>query len=209
MGRRLGAGETIAVSLVGSGALVAIPLTLVTLVASGVSIASSAVLRVNDLAIAPGGEYPPVLTGSDAVVDAGFETAWAEVANLPAGVRWLLWTEGALPALTGLVIAIATLWLARALLRGSPFTRALPGVLVAVAIVVIVGGLSSQVIGALARAETVLFLGPAEEMTGPGGFTGFWFALDFGPIGWGVGIALVAAAFRIGTRLQRETAGLV
>ena len=200
--------ETVAVSVIGSGALLAIPLSLYGLIASGVQLANAAAVRVNGIAVS-GGEYPPILRASDAPVDAGYETAWIEVANLPAGARWLLWGEQALTTLIGLTIAVAVAWLALALLRGRPFTRTFPWVLAIVAIAIMVGGIGSQFVGALARSETVAFLGDPQVITGAGGFSAFSFALDLGPIGWGLGIGLVAGAFQIGTRLQRETAGLV
>lgn len=208
-GGPLSLGETVAVSVVGSGALIAIPASIYGLITSGVRLATATSVRVDGLTLNPGGEYPPILRTSDAPVDAGYESVWVEVANLPSDVRWMLWGEQALPTLIALTIAVAVVWLALALLRGRPFTKTFPWVLAAVAIVIMVGGIGSQFTAALARAQTVLFLGPPEQMTGPGGLSGFWFALDFGPIGWGLGIALVAAAFQIGTRLQRETAGLV
>ncbi|MFL2001045.1 hypothetical protein [Microbacterium sp. A1-JK] len=201
--------ESVATWIVGGGALVAGVLSIIAFVASALHIFRATAVRVNGVPLAAGGEYPPVLGSSDAPVDGGFETAWVEVANLPAGVRGLLWAETALPILTALAISAAIVWLAAALLRGRPFTRLFPGALAVLAGVIMVAGMASQLVGAIARAETVLFLGPADQMTGPGGFAGFWFPLDFSPIGWGLGIGLVASAFQIGTRLQRETAGLV
>ena len=38
---------------------------------------------------------------------------------------------------------------------------------------------------------------------------GFMLNLDAAPVGWAFGLALVAGAFQIGTRLQRETDLLV
>ena len=201
--------DKVGASIVGGGAVVAILLSLISLIGSAVHLFGATVVRVNGLPLADGGEYPPVLVSSDAPVDGGFETAWVEVVNLPAGVRVLLWAETALPILIALTLAAALVWLALSLVRGRPFTRFFPWALVVVASVIMAAGMGAQFVGAVARAETVMFLGPAEQMTGPGGFAGFWFALDFGPIGWGLGIGLVAAAFQIGTRLQRETAGLV
>lgn len=204
----LSLAETVAVSIVGSGGLIGIPLSLYSLVASAVHLTNAAVVRVTGIPFSSG-EYPPILAGSDAPVDAGYESVWIEVANLPSGARWLLWGEQALPTFTGLAIAVAVAWLALALLRGRPFTRAFPWVLAAVAIVVMVAGVASQLVGAIARAETVAFLGDPRVFTDEGGFAAFSLSLDLGPIGWGLGIALVAAAFSIGTRLQRETRGLV
>lgn len=204
----LSTAEKVVVSLVGSGALLGIPSSLLFLVTSGVGFANDTVVRVPGIPVGDS-EYPAVLLGSDAPVDAGYESAWIDVANLPSEVRWLLWAEGALPTLAGFFSAIAILWLALALLRGSPFTRAFPWVLGVVAVAVIAAGLGSQLIAAIARAETIAFLGPPEVITGPGGFPAFKLGLDLGPVGWGLGIVLVAAAFSIGTRLQRDTRGLV
>lgn len=206
-GMPLKRGETMVVSLVGAGALLGIPAALYGMVATGGFLASETSVRVEGLAMS--GEYPAVLAASDAPVDAGYESAWVDVANLPGNIRFLLWVEGALPLLTGLVISVAVAWLAMALLRGSPFTRAFPAVLGLVSVVVVGAGIGAQIVGSVARGETVAFLGPPEFLTGPGGFLIYSSVVDLGPVGWGLGIALVAAAFSIGTRLQRDTRGLV
>jgi hypothetical protein len=207
--------EKVLVSIIGSGALLAVPFSVLGLITSGINLATAPSVRVDGIALG-NSNYPPFLVASDAPVDAGYESAWVDVANLPVGVRWLLWTEQALPIVLALVIAVAVGWLALSLLRGTPFTRAFPAVLGVVAIAVIGTGLGTQLFGGIARAETVAFLGPARDITagddgsGPReGFVAFSVALDLGPIGWGFGIILVAAAFAIGTRLQRETRGLV
>lgn len=207
-GIALGRGEKAVVSLIGAGGLVAVPLSVIGLITSAVAIATPPAVRVSGIPLA-GGEYPPFLVASDAPVDAGYESAWVEVANLPGGVRALLWTADALPLLAGLVIGVGVAWLAIALLRGAPFARALPIVLGIVAIAVIAAGLGRQVLEAIARGETVAFLGAPQDITGPGGFAAFSLGLDLGPLGWGLGIALLAAAFSIGTRMQRDSAGLV
>lgn len=214
--RSLTRAERAVTSLIGAGAVATVPLAIYGSIAAAITLMSPPSVRVSGIEIA-NSTYPPFLAASDAPVDAGYESAWVEVANLPAVVRWLLWTEQSLlPNILAVVIAVAVAWLAWALLRGAPFARALPAVLGVVAVAVIGAGLGTQVIGAIARAETVTFLGPLQEITahddgaGPEeGFMAFGLALDFGPIGWGLGIALVAAAFSIGTRLQRETRGLV
>lgn len=199
--------ESAVIALVGAGGIVAVPLSVFALAASAIAISTARSVFVSD--VATGGVYPEALYNSDAPVDASYANAWIDVANLPGGIRFLLWAEGALPTLAALVIGLAVAWLAFALLRGRPFTRALPVVLGVVAIVVVGAGLGTQVLGAIARAETVAFLGPPELITGPGGFAAFSLSLDLAPLGWGLGIALVAAAFDIGTRLQKDAEGLV
>lgn len=201
--------ERVIVAIVGIGAVVAAPLALWTLIASGIHLATAPSVRVAGIEVTNSG-YPPFLSRSDAPVDAGYESVWVEVANLPAGARWLLWAETALPALLALAIAVAIGWLALALLRGTPFTRAFPSVLGVVAIGVIAAGMGSHVAGALARAETVAYLGVAEPSGAAQEGAAFFSAtLDLAPLAWGLGIALVAAAFAVGTRLQRDVRGLV
>lgn len=41
------------------------------------------------------------------------------------------------------------------------------------------------------------------------GLMGWMLNLDLAPVGWALGLALVAAAFELGHRLQRDTEGLV
>jgi hypothetical protein len=205
-------GERWAVSLVGAGALAVIPLSVWGVIGSAVFHSNAVSTRVDGLALS-GGAYPPFLAASDAPVDAGYESAWVDVANLPPFPRVLLWLEEALPSLASLVIAIAVMWLALALLRGAPFVRAFPFALGVVALVIVGAGLGAQVAGNAARAQTVAFLDPSGLFTDGRGSTEalspFYRFVDLGPVGWGLGIALVAAAFSIGTRLQRDTRGLV
>ena len=201
--------EKVFVAIIGGGALLSIPAAAWALVASAVALTTEASVRVAGVHVV-NSAYPPFLAASDAPVDAGYETAWVEVANLPGGARWLLWIEAALPMLLALGIAIAVALLAFALLRGAPFARGLPAMLGVVAIAVVASGLGTQVVGAIARAETVAFLGVGKPVGDPAeGLAVFSATLDPSPFAWGLGIGLVAAAFSIGTRLQRDTRGLV
>jgi hypothetical protein len=211
----LSRAERSVVAIVGGGALLAVPLSVFSLVASAVRFGTEPVLRVEGLPLGVATE-PRFLEDVPAVRSAAYESAWIEVAGLPAGPRWMLWAEAALPMVPALILGIGIAWLALALLRGAPFARALPIALGVAAIVIVGAGLGTQVAGAIARGEVVAFLGPAETITahddGSGpmeGFLAFGLSLDLSPIGWGLGIALVSAAFAIGSRLQRDTKGLV
>jgi len=73
----------------------------------------------------------------------------------------------------------------------------------------------SQLAGALARSSVIEYLGEkqlvGDNPTAPAYdvLSYFWLQLDLAPVGWAFGLALVAAAFQIGARLQREAELLV
>jgi hypothetical protein len=211
---RLTRFESYATSFVGAGAMIAALLSALSLVSNAVVTFTYDPSIVTDMPYDSGELSPPVLDGSDTVTASGFSSAWIEVAGLPVASRWLFYIELALPALATFAICAAVWWLALALLRERPFTRALPNLLGLAAISIMVGGMGSQLAGAFARTSVVEYLG-AEQLTGhdggaaPGGFSYLSLNLDASPIGWALSLALVAAAFQIGARLQRETDLLV
>lgn len=165
-------------------------------------------LRLGNASVPSFTEKSALITG------AGYESVWLEVENPPLETRWLLFLEAAVPTLTVLVIATAVAWLALALLRGRPFARSLPVFIGATAIVVLVGNLATQIVAGAARASVIEYLDPrtitAGDMgDGPYEGLGMVLNLDLSPVGWAFGLALVALAFHVGTRLQRDTEGLV
>lgn len=202
------------VGLVSTGAILVAAGSIYTLTATVVGAMSSGDVTVRgfDLVNATAPEFA---ARSDAVVDASYETAALTMTGLPSGARWLLATEYALPAIAALTIGIAVAWLGILLLRGRPFVRSLPHVIGVAAVAVMISGIGSQVAASAARAAVVEFLGAAEITggdRGDGPYEGLmaWnLGLDLSPLGWALGLALVAAAFQIGTRLQRDTEGLV
>jgi len=125
----------------------------------------------------------------------------------PSVTGWLLAGE-LLPIVLALTMCASAIWLATGLLNGRPFTRRFPLALVFVAAAVMVCGIGSQFAGAVARAEAAIVLREATPQIDPL-FVAFSIALDLAPFGWGLLLGLLAGAFQIGTRLQRETELLV
>ncbi|KAF2415146.1 hypothetical protein B1729_01290 [Microbacterium sp. B35-04] len=197
-------GEGFALGLIATGAISVAVAALVAVVRGAVEIFGSAptvrmlVTRgdVSDLA-----GVPEISAASYASADVTFT-------ELPGAVGWMLWLELALPALATIGVCIVAWWLGVSLMRARPFRRAMSTAIGVVAVLVVVGGVLSQVLGAFGRALLVDDLAATSpEVVDV--FGTFIMELDLAPVGWGFALALVAGAFEIGTRLQRETEGLV
>ena len=142
------------------------------------------------------------------VAAATFASADVTFTSLPVGVSWMLLLELALPALATIGVCIVAWWLGVSLMRARPFRPAMSNAIGVVAVLVVVGGVLGQVLGAFGRAMLVEDL----AATSPDVTDVFWtflVELNLAPVGWGFALALVAGAFAIGARLQRETEGLV
>jgi len=148
------------------------------------------------------------LSSTGGIVRAEYVVADVTVESLPAGIRWMLLLEVALPALATIGVCVVAYWLGISLLRSRPFGRTMPTALATVACLVILGGAGGQVLGAIARSATVEHLAASGAATREV-FPAFLLDLDLSPLGWGFALALIAGAFSIGQRLQRETEGLV
>ncbi|MBD3941390.1 hypothetical protein IF188_06725 [Microbacterium sp. NEAU-LLC] len=190
------------------------------LIATGaVSVAIAALVAIVQRAISVFGDDPTVpmpVTGGDVealdgvadVTAAVYTSADVTFASLPTGVSWLLLLEGALPALATIGVCAIAWWLGVSLIRGRPFRASMPAAIGTVACLVIAGGLFGQFAGAWGRAMLVEHLAATDDAVTDVFFL-FMLPLDLAPIGWGFALALVATAFQLGTRLQRETEGLV
>lgn len=190
------------------------------LIATGaVSIAAAAVVAVIKGAFDVFGadavvRMPLVRTdGSDLDVIEGVHSATAASADvtfeaLTAGARWMLLLEGALPALATIGVCAVAWWLGVSLIRSRPFRATMSTTIGIAACLVVAGGLFGQLAGAIGRAMIVDSLASADPAIYET-FPAFRLDLDLAPLGWGFALALIAMAFAAGTRLQRETEGLV
>jgi hypothetical protein len=142
------------------------------------------------------------------VLASSYSAASVTVGGLPAGARWLLVLEGALPALATVGVCAVAWWLGVSLIRARPFRRSMSTAIGVAAILVLAAGLLGQLSGALGRSIAVDHLAAGD----PGVHKILWpFLAEIGlaPVGWGFALALIATAFQLGSRLQKDTEGLV
>lgn len=158
---------------------------------------------------------------SAARVSGGFTSAELSIAGLSAGAR-VLWavSQGLawlLPAAIAGLLAVAC----HQLRAGRAFAPVVARMAMITAVVVAVGGVAMQVTGdiagSMAAAETLRWTS-AEYLDVPGiedalqawwPQPGFGVTFPFWPLAAGLGFAALAAVLRFGSRLQRDTEGLV
>ncbi|SDQ48543.1 hypothetical protein [Microbacterium sp. cf332] len=154
------------------------------------------------------------------VAGGGFSVAEVDVAGISPLARGL-WTTGQalwslIPAAVAALIAVACFQL----LAGRAFDRIIVRMTMATAVIVAAGGTAAQLLsdisGSMASRE--LFERVSAHWTDIPGIEdplAWWpsatldITLPFWPIAAGLGLAALAAVFRYGSRLQRDTQGLV
>lgn len=201
---RVSLGDGFALGLIATGAISIAVAALVAVVKTAVDLfGGGATVRMP----LTGGEIP-ALRGVEAVSSSAYAAGDVTFATLPTGASWLLLLEMALPALSTIGVCVVAWWLGVSLMRSRPFRPSMTAALVVVACLVIVGGVVGQVCGAFGRALLAEDLAAADPAAADV-FPVFLLELDLTPVGWGFALALVAGAFAIGARLERDTAGLV
>lgn len=149
-------------------------------------------------------EATAVLATDPAVSAAHYDTVTLTAESLSLSPRLLLAISDGLAVLGPIALCIVVAWLCIRLFVGRPFGTAATWGIGAAAIAVMLGGLLSQAVRANAFSEVTYELGLEAA-----GLPSFEMSIDLAPLGWGFALAVVAGAFEIGQRLQRDTEGLV
>ena len=196
------------------GALVFAVVGLVATVLQSVQLIGDKSVEVGGLDLV-NAQTPAFASGSAAIVSAHYDTATLTVTGLPNGVRWLLVSHTAVESVLGIGLCVIVFILGMRLLSKRPFTRTATGALMAASILVVVVGVFAPFLGAISDAEVVKFLGDGVtggQDAGAGtaeGLSFFVMYFDPAPIGWGFALAIIASAFQLGQRMQRDTDGLI
>ena len=164
-----------------------------------------------------------ILSGPTAqVTSGGFTSAEVYVSGLDTAARAWLAGSSLLQGATIIMIAMVVVTLSSTILRNDPFQPAVARGIRLVGITVIVGGLAWQAcsgVGESLASKQVLQLGSTElknvaSWDNINMIVGFpqpapHIQVDLWPIGVGLVMLVLAAAFRYGERLRRDTDGLV
>lgn len=164
-----------------------------------------------------------IISGPTAqVTSGGFTSAEVYVSGLDMAARAWLAGSSLLQGATIIMIAIVVVTLSSTILRNDPFQPAVTRGIRLVGITVIVGGLAWQAcsgVGESLASKQVLQLGSTELKDSASWdnnvpIIGFpqpspHIQVDLWPIGVGLVMLVLAAAFRYGERLRRDTDGLV
>ena len=145
---------------------------------------------------------PADLGDSSAIVSATYHYVTLVVADLPDSARAALIAATVLSSLLTVGICAAVVWLCLRVFVGRPFVRSATTGISVVAILVLLAGLGGPFLRGIANTEAV-------AIAGYDGLALLLFDVDLAPLGWAFALIVVAAAFEIGQRLQRETEGLV
>ncbi|KDA06929.1 hypothetical protein DC31_07780 [Microbacterium sp. CH12i] len=143
-----------------------------------------------------------VAAASPQVSSAYFESLTLTASGLGGSVRGLLITAAILSALVAIGVCAVVAWLCLRVFIGRPFVRSATWGIGIASILVVAGGLGGLLFNTIANAEIAETLGLSDA-----GLPVFLAVLDFTPLGWGLALAVVAGAFEIGQRMQRDTEG--
>ena len=152
-----------------------------------------------------GTSVPGVPTEGDPSIRFGvFPTADLLVTGLSDGTRALLAVGEGIGVLVTVVVSAAIFWLFLSLARARPFAPSLHRLTLVAGATFALGSMLGQGIAGFGRMNAAAEVNPVADNLFSVGFT-----LDLAPIVIGFAIMALAFVFRAGTRLQRETEGLI
>lgn len=147
---------------------------------------------------------PEAARGPATIVSGTFDSATVVVDGLDFGSR--AWLAGGIlvTALMYLAVAATIVFVCEGLFRGRPFARPMTWVLATSSVILVGGGLIGTGLTTAAKFTIAaqLNVDPTHSVFPMAG------AVDFAPLLVGLGLAVIAAAFELGERLQRETVRL-
>ncbi|TQJ30659.1 hypothetical protein [Microbacterium sp. SLBN-146] len=134
----------------------------------------------------------------------------ASIVGLPFGTRALLATGQFIGALLIATPAAAIGVICFQLLRGAAFARVTSRTLLVTAIVILVGGIAGDLATGVGRGLAALEVFPSSaDPDATGAVATYNLTVQMWPFGAALALAALAAVFRYGARLERDTAGLV
>jgi len=195
------------------GALLVGIVNLIVLTFQTTHVLTANVLGVTGLPIS-NAQSPEFVDGVAAVSDARYDSVTLTLEGLPIELRWLMVSDTAVSAMLGIGLSVIVFVLGTQLLKQRPFARAATRSTLAAAVLVMATGMFSPFLHAISNAEVVKFLGDGVVANHDNGFNEeglilFGILVDLSPLAWGLALAVVAAAFEFGERLQRDSDGLI
>ncbi|MET0296513.1 MAG: hypothetical protein ABW024_03865 [Microbacterium sp.] len=139
-----------------------------------------------------------------ALASATFESSWVVATGLSGGARWLLGLGTAFGALTAAATVGAVVYFLLLLMWKRPFHRSLIVATQIAGAALLIGSMLSAGLGGLGRMITATELNPIADDVFIVGFS-----FEPGVLLAGVAVLALSFVFERGTRLQRDTAGLV
>lgn len=144
---------------------------------------------------------PADVGGSAAVVSAEYDTVALVVEGLSDTARGALIAATVLASLLTIGICVVLVWLCLRVFVGKPFVRSATWGIAGVAILGLLAGLAAPFLRGIASTEAVAQVGADDAL--------LIAELNLAPLGWAFALIVVAGAFEIGQRLQRDTEALV
>ncbi len=146
----------------------------------------------------------PADPGTAQIVEGTFTEANVTISNLAGAPVGLLIAGHIATILTSVIIATAVILLCTGVLRGTPFTRPIAISIIAVSSTLMIGSLLSQAFYGFAGVFATEQISQSSDF-----WAEFSISVDGTPIMAGFVIAIVAFAFELGNRMQRDTEGLI